>query len=397
MWLPIPAKAYGGTERIVYHLTNGLVERGHHVTLCSHGQAKTKAQKLLSYYPKPLRDDGIAWSDINYDMIQGAKAVKYAEDHHYDAIIFHSSWPHQLPFAAMSRVPSLYVTHGVWTMKDYAFRHDKSELDVLYAFKDQNFISISQAQQQMVPGLHYVANIYNGIDISEFEYSPQGQGYAAWIGRFDEQKGPHLAIQIAKKLGLKLKLAGPLRLEIPSEKKFYEEQIEPFLGPDVEMVGELAMPEKAKFLGGADVLINPYVYNEAFGLTTLEALACGTPAVVPTWGGGPEIIQEGVSGFSGNNIDQWAAAVNKAQNLDRAKCRRRAEQFSVKNMVLGYERAVRKVMSPAWPVLSHLPQPALGTISHPMQTIQLQAAKGGSVVRKALLDEPTDSDIISER
>jgi glycosyltransferase involved in cell wall biosynthesis len=345
MWLPIPAKTYGGTERIVHQLTNQLVDRGHQVTLFGHGQTVTKAQKLVSTYPRPLRDDGIEWTDINFDMIQGSKAILYAEQHQLDAIIFHSSWPHQLPFAAASKVPTLYVLHGVWSLDSYAKRHDKSEVDVLLAFKDQNFISLSLAQQKMVPGLNYIANIYNGLDLSELIYSPQGAGYAAWMGRMDIHKGPHLAIQVARKLGIKLKLAGPRRLEIASEKEFWTNHIEPFLGKDVEWVGDLDQKDKNAFLGQADVLLNPYVYNEAFGLVTLESLACGTPAVVPAWGGGPEIIESGVSGYIGSTVDEWTQAAKLALKLDRQDCRRRAEQFSVTRMAMGYEKAIKNLLN----------------------------------------------------
>src|SRR5690606_8231137 len=186
--------------------------------------------------------------------------------------------------------------------------------------------------------------IYNGIDLNEFTFKPSGSGYAAWMGRLDVHKGPHLAIQTAKKLGIKLKLAGPRRLEIPSEKQFWTNEIEPHLGSQIEWVGDLGIEDKNNFLGGADVLINPYVYNEAFGLVTVESLACGTPAIVPTWGGGSEIIEHGRSGYSGSTIDEWVEGAKKALKLDRSNCRNRAEKFSVHRMVSGYEEVIRKLI-----------------------------------------------------
>ncbi len=343
LWLSVPPQRYGGIERMVADLVDGLVEHGHEVTLYASGDSGTRAHHLVGIVSRPLCELDVAWHDVNYNLSASARALRQAEDEGHDAVLFEVERPYHLATVAVSRVPSIFTLHGVWTEAT----HPQSEVDMLQAHKDQNFVSISRAQQAGMPDLNYVANVYNGLDAGRHPFSPQPGNGAVWLGRLEEEKGAHLAIEVARKAGLTLRLAGPRRLDDPVGREYWETKIAPALGDGIEWVGELTDEEKHELLGSSAVMINPYVYQEAFGFAALEALASGTPVVTPRWGAGAEIVEDGVSGFTADSVEEMADAARQAMTLDREGCRARAEYFSVDRMVEGYERALGVVTGSA--------------------------------------------------
>lgn len=333
LWERVPPPAYGGTELIVGLLTDELVRRGHEVTLFASGDSVTLAQ-LEAIHPRSLRLDPEVKEAAIYDMLQMSRVYEQVQD--FDIIHSHMGCT-ALPYSKLVKTPTVHTLHGIFTP-------DNEKMFI--QAKAQPFVSISNAQRQTQLGLNYVATVYNGIDIDRhiFHPRPAEPPYLAFLGRLSPEKGTHLAIAIAKASGWRLKIAGKVDIV---DVEYFETEIKPQIdGTQIEYLGEADHEMKNELLGGAAATLFPITWREPFGLVMVESMAAGTPVIAFRLGSTAEVIKPGVSGFLCDTLDECVAAIPKAVELDRQKCRNYVvKQFSVKRMVDGYEAVYKSTLA----------------------------------------------------
>lgn len=329
----VPPKLYGGTERIVSYLTEGLVKQGHKVTLFASGDSITSAD-LVPCTRTALRLDSKVRDSIPYYMLMLDRVRQQADD--FDILHFHIDF---FPFPLFRSVAGKTVTtlHG---------RQDLPDLLPYYlGFGDMPLVSISDAQRRPITDANFAATIYHGIpvDMHKPTFDPRG-GYLAFLGRISPEKGPERAIEIARSLGIPLRMAAKVDAV---DEQYFREVVEPLLGPGVEFIGEINEPQKTAFLGEALALLFPIDWPEPFGLTMIEAMACGTPVLAFRHGSVPEIIDHGVTGIVVDGIADAAAALPQVLALDRRKVRERFEQrFSAARMATDYAALYHDMLKP---------------------------------------------------
>jgi glycosyltransferase involved in cell wall biosynthesis len=327
----VPPALYGGTERVVSVLTEELVRRGHDVTLFASGDSSTSA-KLVSCVERSLRLDPDIRDYVAYTIFELAKVFTAA--HSFDLIHNHVDYL-ALPFARASRTPVLTTAHG---------RLDLRETRLVYeSFADLPLVSISDDQRRPVPGLNWISTVYNGIDLSFYKLHPERGRYLAFLGRVSPEKRADRAIEVARALDMPLKIAAKVD---DVDKDYFEHGIRPYLNSSlIEFVGEINEHEKDEFLGNAYAYLFPIDWPEPFGLTMVEAMACGTPVVAMNVGSVSEVVREGVSGTVCDSFREFIDCVEEAGKIDRRGCRAYAEtRFSAATMVEGYESAFAKVL-----------------------------------------------------
>jgi glycosyltransferase involved in cell wall biosynthesis len=293
----VPPRLYGGTERVVAHLTDALVDLGHEVTLFASAEAQTKARLI------PVRDQAIRLdpaplkSDLAAHLTQLAEVRALADQ--FDIVHFHTDMV-QFPFFADRAENTLTTLHG---------RLDLKDLPAVYKRWPQfPLISISDDQRRPLPFANWAGTVHHGMNADLYAFSAKSEGYLAFLGRISPEKRPDRVI-------------APM---IKDE-------------PLIEFVGEIGDSEKSAFLGGADALLFPIDWPEPFGLVMIEAMACGTPVVAYRCGSVPEVIDDGLTGFIVDNDDQAADAILRAEILDRNLVRARFdERFSSEAMARRY-------------------------------------------------------------
>ena len=338
--LAVPPVGYGGTERVVATLTEGLVHNGHDVTLFASGDSVTSAH-LVPTVERALWHEGADGAEFSpfWTIALGKLA---AHMHEFDLVHNHLDFL-AYPLSRLARCPVLTTLHG---------RLDLPGLLPLYSeFRESPLVSISDAQRRPIPNANWQATIYHGMDLSKLTFQPTPSEYLAYLGRISPDKGLDIAIRVARRTGRQLKIAARLPLRYRSDPEgqgdrlYFDEVIRPLLnGPDLELVGELQPTERDRFLGGATALLFPIRWPEPFGLVMVEALACGTPVLALNAGSVPEVIDDGRTGFVCSDENQLVEAVGRIDQLDRAACRAEAEQrFSAAVMVSAYERVYQRL------------------------------------------------------
>ncbi len=332
----VPPKLYGGTERVVSYLTEELVRRGNQVTLFASGDSMTTA-RLHAGYPKALRLSGqvnvaahgtglhLPMLSADYDHADASDVIPAHLDY----------WTFNL--TRLVATPTVTTLHG---------RLDLEDLHPIYnSYRDLPLISISNAQRTPLPAMNWVATVHHGVPREHLHFNPKGGKYLAFLGRIAPEKRPDIAIAIARKAGIPLKIAAKVD-EIDLE--YYKTTIEPMIksGPGVEYIGEINELQKSEFLGNALALLFTIDWPEPFGLVMIEALACGTPVIARPFGSVPEIMRDGVTGFIASEFDDLVAAVKKVDTLSRQACREEYERrFAVEVMAEKYERIYRELIA----------------------------------------------------
>jgi glycosyltransferase involved in cell wall biosynthesis len=329
----VPPRLYGGTERVVSYLTEELVRQGHDVTLFASGDSITAAE-LVACAPEALRLDSRVRDHIPYHMIMLDRVRERMED--FDILHFHID-QFQYP---------LFRSHAGRTVTTLHGRQDLPDLKPLYSyFGDMPLVSISNHQRLPVPSANFAATIYHGLPLELLHptFQPRG-GYVAFLGRISSEKRPDRAIQIARKLGIPLKIAAKVD---KVDEKYFREEIEPLLdGPGVEYIGEINDREKSAFLGEALALLCPIDWPEPFGLVMIEAMACGTPVLAFRHGSVPEVVDNGITGRIVDDLDEAVHALAEVIALDRRVVRRRFEErFTSARMAKDYVRLYRKLIA----------------------------------------------------
>lgn len=326
-WLNVPPDRYGGIEYVVSLLADGMVDRGHDVTLFATGQAQTRA-RLAAYLERPL---GTLTAD---DALLELPHLIASYAHAADFDIVHDHTFLGMGIAIGAQTPDLAVVNTLHVPINMApFLRQTYQL----LSRRVHLVAISDAQRAASPGLRYAATIHHGIPLSRFPYSETKDDFLLFVGRMSEDKGPHLAIRAAQALGLRLLLA--FKMTTPKEKEFYKSVVEPMRSANIEFLGELGFAEKTALYSRARATLMPVQWPEPFGLVAIESLACGTPVVAWRNGALPEIVEHGVSGFIVDSLDGLIDATRRLETIAPAACRRRVERnFSVEAMLDGYER-----------------------------------------------------------
>jgi glycosyltransferase involved in cell wall biosynthesis len=319
----VPPILYGGTERVVSWLTEELVRQGHEVTLFASGDSRTKA-RLEPIVPRSLRLDGIH-NSLPYNIIMLDRVA--ALQHEFDVLHFHIDFFHYPLFRGMAH-RTLTTLHG---------RQDLPEMPDLYrAFSHMPLVSISNHQRLPVPPVNWRGTVYHGLPDGMLKEDKGEGGYLAFLGRICADKGILPAIEIARRAGLTLKVAAKVD---PADQKYFDEQVKPVLdqSPHVEFIGEIDDSRKQDFLGRARALLFPISWPEPFGLVMIESMACGTPVIAFNCGAVPEIMDDGLTGFVVENVDQAVAAVSRLDELFRPSIRSRFEErFSAQAIAREY-------------------------------------------------------------
>lgn len=320
----VPPKLYGGTERVVAHLTDALVDLGHDVTLFASAEARTRARLI------PVRDQAIRLdpaplkSDLAAHLSMLGEVLERVDE--FDVIHFHTDMIH---FPMFSRYADKTITtlHGRLDMKDLAPVYER--------WPEFGLVSISDDQRKPLAFANWRSTVHHGMPEELYHFAPKSDGYLAFLGRISPEKRPDRAIEIALKLGKPLKIAAKVDA---ADKVYYETKIKPLLdNPLIEFIGEIGDHQKSEFLGKADALLFPIDWPEPFGLVMIEAMACGTPVIAFKCGSTTEVIEDGTTGFLVDTMDEAVEAAGRAHLLDRTAIRDRFEQrFSAAAMARRY-------------------------------------------------------------
>lgn len=317
---------------MVAHLADGLVERGHDVTLFASGGSVTEA-RLEVYYDEPPGTISIVTNPLA-ELRHVLNAYSHAAE--FELIHDHTS-PLGISIGAhLERPPVVHTLHGP---------PDAPDNKPIYEFigRRLHVVAISEYQRSVMPELNYAGVVYNGINLSEYQLRSDKEDYLLFLGRMSPQKGVHLAVEAAKRLNRRLIIT--TKIVEPEEKSYFEEKVKPLMTDDIEILGEISIAEKSALYGRAACTLMPIQWAEPFGLVMTESMACGTPVVAFRNGSAPEIVEDGVTGFVVDDLDGFVAAVDRAGEIDAATCRDRVERlFSTKAMVDGYERVYEKVL-----------------------------------------------------
>lgn len=333
---PVPPEKYGGTELVIYYVAEGLVSRGHDITLFACEGSKTSAN-LDATWGKQLSGSTLDKGNLFYSLSRIDYIIKKSLDfdivHAHDGLLSLSLQDHfRCPVVATFHT-SVALSLG-W---DSLGAREK-------IFKRSKIISISNAQRKEMPDANYIGTVYNGtVDFDKYHLGEGGGGYLAWLGRFNPYKGAKEAIVVAKKTGKKLILAGQIGEE---DKEYFKKEIEPEIDNDyIKYIGEVDIGGKDELLGNAEALLMPISWEEPFGLVMIEAMACGSPVIAFNRGSVSEVVDNRKSGFvvAPNNINEMTEAVKEIDKIDRSYCREWVRNnFSIDRMVKGYESLYRE-------------------------------------------------------
>jgi glycosyltransferase involved in cell wall biosynthesis len=334
VWFPVPPRGYGGIEAVVALLADGLVAGGHDVTLFASGGSRTRA-KLVS--PLEAPPDPAVLGNPWFDALHAVSA--YQELDGFDVVHDHSGIV-GAALGAMRRggPPVVHTLHGPWT--DVSRRYYGLLADSIH------LVAISESQRSDNMGIRYAGVVPNGIDVDAYTYREAKDDYLVFIGRANPEKGVALAIDVARRAGLPLKMI--VKRSEPPEVAYWMNTVAPTLGSDEEVFQDVTHDEKVELLAGARAMVFPIQWAEPFGLVMAEAMACGTPVVTTNWGAAVELVDDGVTGFRRDTVEDLAAAVHRVHEISARACRGRVEErFSATAMVSGYERLFERILAGA--------------------------------------------------
>lgn len=322
-----PPRHYGPWESVASTITEELVKRGHDVTLYATGDSITSA-KLKSVCPRGYEEDSEiipkVWESLHISNL-------FEEADQYDIIHNHFDFL-PLTYSSMTNTPMVTTIHGF------------SSPGIIPVYQKYNhkmhYVSISNSDR--AKELDYIATVHHGLNLQEFTFQPQSRDYLLYFGRIHPDKGTRDAIQIAKECGMKLIIAG-----IIQDHQYFMKYVKPELIPGrIDYIGSVGPKERDKLLGNAMVLLHPIYFEEPFGLSVIESMACGTPVVAYNRGSMPELIDDNHTGFLVENVKEAVVAVKKVGGIQRVDCRSHVEQhFTIKKMVSKYEDVYQNVFS----------------------------------------------------
>jgi glycosyltransferase involved in cell wall biosynthesis len=330
-WYAIPPSGYGGIEWVVALLADGLVDRGHEVTLFAPPGSDTRARLVSPLHEEPPRE---AIGDPWYEASHVVSVYEHGDE--FDILHDHTG-PVGVSVGALSNCPTIHTLHGPFTQQAH----------LLYSRVARRhwFVAISESQRSFAPEhLRWAGVVYNGIPTDRYPFRTDKEDFLFFLGRADEEKAPDLAIEAARRAGRRLVLCATTKNA--RERAYWAERVEPLLGDDVEVRGEVSHEDKVDLLARAAALLFPVQWAEPFGLVMTEAMACGTPVIAWRNGSVPEVVADGQTGFVVSSVQELAAAVDRVGELDPGAMRARVEErFSAEAMITGYERAYRRALA----------------------------------------------------
>jgi glycosyltransferase involved in cell wall biosynthesis len=324
----IPPPRSGSVETMTSLLTEGLVARGHDVTLFATADSTTSA-RLHAIYPRGYHHDEHMWPWEMYEMLNVAAAVERAAD--FDVIHYEAEYyPISLAFVRLSPTPVLQTLH---------YSPGRAQIDLWATYPEAPFAAISDEQARLLVGLNVVGTVLHSVDTARLTFREQPEDYLLFLGRFTPGKGVLEAIAVARRAGIRLVLAA-------AENDYYREVIAPHVdGTRVVYAGEADYDTKVRLYGGARALLYPVQAREPFGLVLAEAMACGTPVAALDLGAVREVVDDGVTGVIAENLDEMTALLPRVLALDRRRVRERAvARFGVDRMVGEYEAVYRRLV-----------------------------------------------------
>ena len=323
----VPPPRSGSVESMTSMLTEGLVDRGHHVTLFATGSSKTRAT-LHATFAEGYGDDLDLWPWDLCELFNFTAAVERARD--FDVIHYQAEYyPMSLAFTRLCPTPIVQTLHHAPSAPEVA---------LWSRYAEAPFVAVSREQARLLAPLHVAGIVPHGIDTDAFTFSAEPADYLVFLGRFTEGKGVLQAIEVARQAGLPLKLAA-------AENEYFTEMIAPHVdGQQVIYAGEVTHAEKVALLGGARALLYPVQAGEPFGLVLAEAMACGTPVAALDRGAVTELVDDGVTGGVFETLESLVRGLPRVLSLDRRRVRDRAvERFGIQPMVDGYVEVYRKL------------------------------------------------------
>jgi glycosyltransferase involved in cell wall biosynthesis len=345
----IPAAKYGGTETVIYYTIKGLLEAGHEPILLGTGDSEVDCP-IIPITPRP------DFYPKNPALVPGyrlrvrrvhKRTEKILNKLLPDIDVIHSHGFDLKPFANFPHVITLhnhFILGSPSQGRDFYF--NPLSLEYFKQRKNLNYVSISENQRNGFPELNYIGTVYNGEDPSEFPLIKRPQNYVCFLGRFDEEKAPHQAIELAINLGIKIKLAGKTDF---LGYRYFRNNIKPYLdNPLVEYLGEVGFEDKVNLLAHAKCNLHPTYFREPFGLTVMEAAYCGTPTLAIARGSMPELIEHGRTGMLVEDFIEGFHAIDDCFRMDRKYIAQRArKKFNYHNMTKGYIHAYRRAIRQA--------------------------------------------------
>lgn len=333
-WFPVPPDRYGGIEAVVHYLAEGLLDAGVDVALFASGDSSTRAELVSAFDTAPSERIGETFWELQHAL----SFLERVDD--FDLVHDHSGLL-GLTLFGLTRCPLIHTVHGPLT----------GEPGLVYeracaVAHDVGLVSLTMRQRAPLPHLPWVANVGNAVDVERYPVCRAPGESLLFLGRMSPEKGAHRAIRVARSAGRPLKIAAKCRE--PGELEYFERFVEPYLGPDVEYVGEVGHAEKCRLLAEAHALVVPIEWEEPFGLVMIEALACGTPVVALRRGSVPEVLRHGETGYVADDLGGMVAGVELVSGLDPEVLRADVElRFSVERMVEGYLEAYESVAATA--------------------------------------------------
>lgn len=327
-WLPVPPPAYGGTELVLDGLARGLQLLGHEVLLCTTGDSTCPVDRVWTH-PEAIGVENARPAAELKHVIDAYDAVTaWGADVVHDHTLTGLVWSAQYP-----ELPVVTTNHGPFTGElGDVYRHLGHRVPI---------VAISAHQASTAGDIPVAAVIHHGVDVAAHRLGRGSGGYALFLGRMCPDKGVHTAIEVARRAGIRLLIAA--KMKEPHERDYFAQKVRPLLGRDVEYIGEVGGAEKHELLADAVCLLNPIAWAEPFGMVMIEALAHGTPVVATPCGAAPEIVDDGVTGYLRETVDELADAVTKVDGLDRRSCRAAAEaRFSIAAMAEAHARFYRR-------------------------------------------------------
>jgi glycosyltransferase involved in cell wall biosynthesis len=334
-FIPVPPICYGGTELFVAHLAESLSQMGHEVVVYANGESKVQA-KLRWYYPKTMWPPVGGVDETLKEIAHTAWAIRDASD---TCDVIHLNNTFGLPYSRFVKAPFVCTIHHP---------HERALTEFYCQYPEAHYVTISKYSQQfeMMPN---VRTIHHGINVSKYSFVSKKRKYFSFLGRLVPVKGAHAAIQIAKRTGIPLKIAGEVQ---PMFRDYFDREIAPQIdGKFIEYVGQANFAAKNELLANSMALLFPIEWDEPFGLIMIEAMACGTPVLAFSRGSVPEVVRNGVSGFSCTSLNEMVSKVPQLAKLDALTIRQYAQEyFSAERMASGYLKlysAVTQEVTPA--------------------------------------------------
>jgi glycosyltransferase involved in cell wall biosynthesis len=331
VWFPVPPPGYGGIEWIVHLLTEGLVAAGADVTLFASGDSRTDARLEAVYDEAPSEWIGHTFWELRHTVACLERAGEFDVVHDHSGLL-------GLALAALAPVPVVHTVHGPLIEEP----GDMYE-SICRMAPGAHLVSLSLNQRKPKSGLPWLANVPNALDLDRYPFHTGHDDYLLFLGRMSPDKGAHRAVEVARELGVPLRLAGKCRE--PLERAYFDALVRPHLSDDMQYLGEVTHAEKVALLQHARATLFPIDWEEPFGLVMIESLACGTPVIATRRGSVPEVIDDGVTGIIVDDHLQMPEALPRADALDTQRMRAIVrERFAPERMVQDYLDAYQRAI-----------------------------------------------------